>query len=170
MLWYSFQTDHGCIQPKGQSLGVIETALGGMNLTRTVEGRERYPIRVRYQRNLREQIDELSRLPVVSHSGEVVPLQMLAKMKTTWGPGVINSEDARLVAHVSFSPSGAVGDLETVQAVEDALHEAQTSGELDLPDVNLLSAAIANQSDDLQFDLNADSQINQVDLATHSTN
>jgi Cu(I)/Ag(I) efflux system membrane protein CusA/SilA len=112
---------------------VIETALGGMNLTRTVEGRERYPIRVRYQRNLREQIDELSRLPVVSHSGEVVPLQMLAKMKTTWGPGVIDSEDARLVAHVSFSPSGAVGDLETVQAVEDAMHEAETNGELDLP-------------------------------------
>ena len=119
---------------------VIETALGGMNLTRTVEGRERYPIRVRYQRNLREQIDELSRLPVVSHSGEVVPLQMLAKMKTTWGPGVINSEDARLVAHVSFSPSGVVGDLETVQAVEDALHEAQASGELDLPQGYALQA------------------------------
>lgn len=112
---------------------IIETALGGMNLTRTVEGRERYPIRVRYQRNLREQIDQLSRLPVVSHSGEVVPLQMLAKMKTTWGPGVINSEDARLVAHVAFSPSGIVGDLETVRAVEEALHEAQTSGDLDLP-------------------------------------
>ncbi|MDP7305584.1 MAG: efflux RND transporter permease subunit, partial [Pirellulaceae bacterium] len=112
---------------------VIETALGGMNLTLTVEGRERYPIRVRYQRNLREQIDELSRLPVVSHSGEVVPLQMLAKMKTTWGPGVINSEDARLVAHVSFSPSGVIGDLETVEAVEAALHEAQASGALDLP-------------------------------------
>ena len=48
------------------------------------------------QLNLRERIDELTRLPVVSHTGEVVPLNLLAKMKTTWGPGAINSEDARL--------------------------------------------------------------------------
>ncbi len=112
---------------------VIETALGGMNLTTTVEGRERYPIRVRYQRNLRERIDELSRLPVVTHSGGVVPLKMLAKVSTTWGPGVINSEDARLVAHVSFSPRGVVGDLETAEQVEADLHAAQESGTLDLP-------------------------------------
>jgi Cu(I)/Ag(I) efflux system membrane protein CusA/SilA len=111
---------------------IIETALGGMNLTTTVEGRERYPIRVRYQRNIRERIDELSRLPVVTHSGEVVPLKSLAKMTTTWGPGVVNSEDARLVAHVSFAPSGTMGDLETVRAVEASLREAQTNGQLDL--------------------------------------
>ncbi|REJ69896.1 MAG: AcrB/AcrD/AcrF family protein [Planctomycetota bacterium] len=112
---------------------IIETALGGMNLTTTVEGRERYPIRVRYERDLRERIESLSRLPVVTHSGEVVPLGMLAKMATTWGPGVINSEDARLVAHVSFSPAGYVGDLETVRAVEDALYESQRDGTLELP-------------------------------------
>jgi Cu(I)/Ag(I) efflux system membrane protein CusA/SilA len=112
---------------------VIEAALGGMNLTTTVEGRERYPIRVRYQRDVREQIDELGRLPVVTHSGEVVPLDLLTEMKTTWGPGIINSEDARLVAHVSFSPSGIVGDLETVQAVEVALREAQATDTLSLP-------------------------------------
>lgn len=112
---------------------IIETALGGSNITRTVEGRERYPIRVRYERNLREQLDELERLPVISHSGEVIPLSVLAKMTTTWGPGVINSEDARLVAHVSFSPSGMVGDLETVEAVEQSLLEAQQNGTLDLP-------------------------------------
>ena len=66
---------------------IIETALGGANLTRTVEGRERYPIRVRYRRDLRERIDELERLPVVTKSGETVPLSMLATMKTTLGPG-----------------------------------------------------------------------------------
>lgn len=111
----------------------IETALGGMNLTQTVEGRERYPIRIRYQRDLRERIDELARLPVVTDSGEVVPLELLAKMTTTWGPGMISSEDARLVAHVTFSPSGAVGDLETVQAVESQLRADQQSGALQLP-------------------------------------
>ena len=112
---------------------IIEAALGGMNLTRTVEGRERYPIRVRYERDLRERIDELGRLPVVTHTGEVVPLELLADVKTTWGPGVINSEDARLVAHVSFAPEGSVGDLETVRAVESALLAAKDRGDLNLP-------------------------------------
>jgi copper/silver efflux system protein len=112
---------------------VIESALGGMNLTQTVEGRERYPIRIRYQRDLRERIDDLPRLPVVTESGEVVPLDVLAKMTTTWGPGMISSEDARLVAHIAFAPSGMTGDLETVRAVEVNLRQAQEDGTLQLP-------------------------------------
>jgi Cu(I)/Ag(I) efflux system membrane protein CusA/SilA len=112
---------------------IIETALGGMNLTQTVEGRERYPIRIRYQRDLRERIDDLPKLPVVTESGEVVPLQTLAKMHTTWGPGMISSEDARLVAHIAFAPSGMAGDLETVEAVSENLRHAQSSGALKLP-------------------------------------
>jgi Cu(I)/Ag(I) efflux system membrane protein CusA/SilA len=112
---------------------IIETALGGMNLSQTVEGRERYPIRIRYQRDLRERIDDLSRLPVVTETGEVVPLETLAKMTTTWGPGMISSEDARLVAHVAFAPSGMAGDLETVEAVENQLRQAQAAGTLSLP-------------------------------------
>ncbi|NQV28264.1 MAG: efflux RND transporter permease subunit [Rhodopirellula sp.] len=112
---------------------IIEAALGGMNLTTTVEGRERYPIALRYQRNLRERIDELSRLPVVTPTGEVVRLDSLTKMNMTWGPGMINSEDARLVAHVSFSPSGLSGDLETVKSVEEALRAAQVDRSLNLP-------------------------------------
>lgn len=112
---------------------IIEAALGGMNVTQTHEGRERYPISVRYQRNLRERIDELHRLPVVTQSGEVVPLDLLAKMTTTWGPGVISSEDARLVSHVSFSPSGMIGDLETVSIVEEVLKAAQANDEMKLP-------------------------------------
>ena len=112
---------------------IIETALGGMNLTQTVEGRERYPIRIRYQRDLRERIDDLPRLPVVTETGEVVPLEVLAKMKTTWGPGMISSEDARLVAHIAFAPSGMAGDLETVEAVESQLRQAQMDEKLKLP-------------------------------------
>ena len=112
---------------------VIETALGGMNLTQTVEGRQRYPIRIRYQRDLRERIDELSHLPVVTETGEVVPLEILTKMTTTWGPGMITSEDARLVAHIAFAPSGMAGDLETVQAVESRLRQAQTDNTPKLP-------------------------------------
>jgi copper/silver efflux system protein len=112
---------------------VISTALGGTTITQTVEGRERYAIRVRYQRNLREQMDEYSHLPVVTKSGETVPLANLATMKTTWGPGGINSEDARLVAHVSFSPTGVLGDVETARAVEDQLRAAQKAQKLMIP-------------------------------------
>uniref|UniRef100_UPI003A96BE92 efflux RND transporter permease subunit n=1 Tax=Rosistilla oblonga TaxID=2527990 RepID=UPI003A96BE92 len=106
---------------------VIETALGGMNLINTVEGRERYPVRLRYNRDLREQIDGLKRLPVVTQSGAVVPLEELAKLETTWGPGAINSENGRLVAHVSFMTNGVKGDLESVEAIENQLREAQTT-------------------------------------------
>ena len=110
---------------------VIETALGGMNLIKTVEGRERYPVRLRYNRDLRERIEQLDRLPVVTHSGAVVPLGELAKLETTWGPGAINSENARLVAHVSFASNGATGDIESVAAIEQALLEAQALPESD---------------------------------------
>jgi Cu(I)/Ag(I) efflux system membrane protein CusA/SilA len=103
---------------------VIEAALGGTNVTTTVEGRERYPIRVRYQRDLREDIADLEQLPVVTPGGEVVPLQNLARMEMVWGPEMVASEDARLVAHVMFSPSGAFGDLETASAVEQSLRNA----------------------------------------------
>ncbi|TWU39875.1 Cation efflux system protein CusA [Novipirellula aureliae] len=105
---------------------VIETALGGMNLIKTVEGRERYPVRLRYNRDLREQIDGLKRLPVVTQSGAVVPLEELARLETTWGPGAINSENGRLVAHVSFMTNGSKGDLESVSAIEEQLREAQS--------------------------------------------
>ncbi|TWU33653.1 Cation efflux system protein CusA [Novipirellula aureliae] len=107
---------------------VIETALGGMNLINTVEGRERYPVRLRYNRDLRERIEQLDRLPVVTHSGAVVPLGELAKLETTWGPGAINSENARLIAHVSFSSNGAIGDLESISAIEEQLRLAQLGG------------------------------------------
>ncbi|QEF98559.1 Cation efflux system protein CusA [Stieleria maiorica] len=110
---------------------VIETALGGMNLIKTVEGRERYPVRLRYHRDLRERIDQLSRLPVVTHSGAVVPLEELATLETTWGPGAINSENGRLVAHVSFMTNGIQGDLESVSAIEGQLLRAQTLPESD---------------------------------------
>ena len=115
---------------------VIESALGGKNATYTLEGRERYPVQVRYQRKYRDALDQLTQTPVVTSTGEVVTLGRLAKMKTTWGPSMINSEEARLVAHVSFSPSGSRGDLETVERVMQWLREARETKQLQLPDEN----------------------------------
>jgi Cu(I)/Ag(I) efflux system membrane protein CusA/SilA len=115
---------------------IVAAGLGGVDVTTTVEGRERYPIQIRYQRDVRERLQELGKVSVVSHSGEVVPLERLAEVTTTWGPGAINSEDARLVAHVAFSPSGATGDLETVEAVMQSLRAAREVDALKFPEGN----------------------------------
>ena len=118
---------------------VIETALGGTNLINTVEGRERYPVRLRYSRNLRERVDQLSRLPVVTNRGAVVPLEELASLETSWGPGAITSENARLVAHVSFSTNGTAGDLESIERIEEQLRQAQALPPLDVAHLALPS-------------------------------
>ncbi|HYW79677.1 MAG TPA: efflux RND transporter permease subunit, partial [Thermoguttaceae bacterium] len=65
---------------------IVSAGLGGLDVTTTVEGRERYPIQIRYQRDVRERLDELRQVPVVTHTGDVVPLERLAKVTTTWGP------------------------------------------------------------------------------------
>jgi Cu(I)/Ag(I) efflux system membrane protein CusA/SilA len=113
---------------------IVSAGLGGVDVTTTVEGRERYPIQIRYERNVRERLDELGKVAVVTHTGEVVPLERLARVETTWGPGAINSEDARLVAHVAFSPAGNQGDLETVEAVMRSLRSAREGGKLPFPE------------------------------------
>lgn len=115
---------------------IVAAGLGGVDVTETVEGRERYPIQIRFDRSVREKLDELTNIPVVTHTGDIVPLERLADVSTTWGPGAINSEDARLVAHVSFSPSGAGGDLETVEAVMASLRTAREGGTLIFPEGN----------------------------------
>ncbi|MCH1494174.1 MAG: efflux RND transporter permease subunit [Rubripirellula sp.] len=127
--YIEFSVDRDAASRYGMSIAmvneVIETALGGTNLISTVEGRERYPVRLRYPRDLRERVEQLVRLPVVTPGGASIPLGEVAKMETTWGPGVINSENARLVAHVSFMPNHRAGDLETVESVEKQLRTAQ---------------------------------------------
>jgi Cu(I)/Ag(I) efflux system membrane protein CusA/SilA len=138
--YYEFEVDRDEAARYGMTTSmvnqVVAAGLGGVDVTTTVEGRQRYPIQIRYQRDLREQIDQLGEIPIVTPTGDVVPLERLAQITTTWGPGAINSEDARLVAHVSFSPSGAAGDLETVDAVMQSLRTARQKGELIFPEGN----------------------------------
>ena len=112
---------------------IIESALGGKIATTTVEGRERYGIQVRYQRDYRDDITELAKIPIVTNTGEVVPLGRLASVTTTWGPAMVNSEDARLVAHVAFAPKANLGPLETVERVMESLTNARQMGDLELP-------------------------------------
>lgn len=112
---------------------IVAAGLGGVDVTETVEGRERYAIQVRYERGVREHIEDLDNVSIVTQTNEVVRLKQLATVSTTWGPGAINSEDARLVAHVSFSPASQGGDLETVAAVMKSVNDARRIA-IDQPD------------------------------------
>lgn len=102
--------DRTSISRYGIALGdvqmVIETALGGMMLDETVEGRERYPIMVRYDRPLREHIGDLDNILVPAPSGAYIPLASLAKIRIAAGPAMITSEDARLNGWVFVDMEG----------------------------------------------------------------
>ncbi|HEV2613474.1 MAG TPA: efflux RND transporter permease subunit [Gammaproteobacteria bacterium] len=75
---------------------VISMAVGGMNVSETVEGRERYPINLRYPRETRDSLESLQQLPIVTPSGAHIPLSAVAKVYVTEGPDMIKSENARL--------------------------------------------------------------------------
>jgi len=81
-------------------LMMVQTAVGGMNIDATVEGRERYSINVRYPRELRDDIDELMRVLVATPSGAQVPLAQLADIRVTTGPPVIRDENGSLTGWV----------------------------------------------------------------------
>ena len=86
---------------------VIESAIGGMNLTTTVEGRERYPVNIRYGRELRDDIDKLKRVLVPTMEGAHLPLGQLADIRVTRGPGMVQSEGGRLTASVTLNIAGS---------------------------------------------------------------
>jgi Cu(I)/Ag(I) efflux system membrane protein CusA/SilA len=75
---------------------VVRSAIGGANVSESVEGLERYPINVRFPRDFRDSVYQLRQLPVVTASGAHVPLQELANVRVVDGPGMIRSENARL--------------------------------------------------------------------------
>jgi Cu(I)/Ag(I) efflux system membrane protein CusA/SilA len=85
---------------------IIETAIGGMNVTQTVEGRERYPVNLRYPREIRDSLEKLQLLPIVTMSGAVIPLSEVASVAITEGPDMIRSENARLNGWVYVDITG----------------------------------------------------------------
>lgn len=85
---------------------VIETAIGGKNISQTVEGQERYPINVRYKRELRMDIEELERVLVATPTGAQVPLSLLVDLQFTTGPPQIRNEDGQKVGYVFVDVEG----------------------------------------------------------------
>ncbi len=112
---------------------VIEVAIGGKNVTTTVEGRERYPVRVRYPRELRGDIDDLGRILVPAPGGAQVPLGELAEVLFVRGPMVIKSEDTFLTGYVIFDGRDGYGEVEVVEAARSYLLSRVEAGELVVP-------------------------------------
>ena len=79
---------------------VIQFALGGQTVTRTVEGRERYPVNVRYARSFRETLPAIEQVPVRTATGAHVPLGQLATIEITSGPAMVRDEDGQLAGYV----------------------------------------------------------------------
>jgi Cu(I)/Ag(I) efflux system membrane protein CusA/SilA len=84
----------------------IMASVGGANITQTIEGRRRFPINVRYGRDLRNDLPGLRRMLVATSSGAQVPLEELADLKFVDGPGAIKSEAAQLVGYVYVDMAG----------------------------------------------------------------
>ncbi|MFV1958538.1 MAG: efflux RND transporter permease subunit, partial [Planctomycetota bacterium] len=113
---------------------VIEVAIGGRRITTTVEGRERYPVRVRYFRELRDTWDSLGRILVPTSSEAQVPLNQVAKLHYVRGPQVIKSEDTRLVGYVTFDKaSRGLAEVDVVEACERTIEDRIASGDFVLP-------------------------------------
>ncbi|HAT1868161.1 efflux RND transporter permease subunit [Legionella pneumophila] len=85
---------------------IIESAVGGENITTTIEGRERYPVNVRYLRELRDDPDKLNRILVKTPSGAEVPIAQLVTLTFRSGPAMVRDENAMLAGYVFIDISG----------------------------------------------------------------
>jgi len=111
---------------------VIEVGIGGKPLTTTIEGRERYSVRIRYQRELRNSIESLGQILIPASSGVQIPLRELAEIKFRRGPMVIKAEDTFLVGYVIFDKKTGFAEVDVVKAAGNYLDEKILSGEFEI--------------------------------------
>jgi len=116
-----------------QVQNVIEIALGGRRITTTVEGRERYPVRVRYQRELRDTIEQMEKVLVPASDGAHIPMSQLAEIKYSRGPQVIKTEDTFLTSYVIFDKQPGWAEVDVVEECQAVIESKIKSGEFVLP-------------------------------------
>jgi Cu(I)/Ag(I) efflux system membrane protein CusA/SilA len=112
---------------------ILQVAVGGMPLTKTVEGRERYGIRVRYPRELRGNPDDLKNIYVPTEKGSPIPLGQLVDIRYEQGPQVIKSEDTFLVGYVLFDKLDGFAEVNVVENAQALIKQKIQSGELVVP-------------------------------------
>lgn len=112
---------------------VISAAVGGMPLTTTVEGRERFPVRLRYPRELRDNPEELAKLIVPTATGAQIPLKEVADIEYTKGAQMIQSENTFLLGYVIFDKVAGKAEVDVVKEADKILKDKIASGQLELP-------------------------------------
>ncbi len=112
---------------------VLEVAVGGMTLTQTVEGRERYGVRVRYPRELRENPADIKNIYVPVAKGSPIPLSELVSIRYEKGPQVIKSEDTFLVGYVLFDKLDGYAEVNVVENAQTRIQQKIDNGELVVP-------------------------------------
>jgi len=112
---------------------VLKIAVGGMVLTETVEGRERYGVRVRYPRELRANPSDLKNIYIPVGKGNQVPLSELATIRYEQGPQVIKSEDTFLVGYVLFDKLDGFAEVSVVENAQALIQQKIDAGELIVP-------------------------------------
>jgi len=112
---------------------VISSAIGGMSLASTVEGRERYQVRVRYTREYRDNPEDLKKILIPTPSGTQIPLGELASIEYTRGPQLIKSENTFLVGYVIFDKKDNYAEVDVVENAQEYLKEVIEQGILEIP-------------------------------------
>lgn len=111
----------------------IETAIGGMKITSTVEGRERFPVRVRYPRELRDDTESLGKILLQTPTGAQIPLTQVVDFEYKRGPQAIKSEETFLVGYVLFDKREGFSEVTVVNDAQKTIQELIDSGELNVP-------------------------------------
>jgi len=112
---------------------VLQVAVGGMPLTQTVEGRERYGVRVRYPRELRANPEDLKSIYVPVSTGSPVPLGELVDIRYEQGPQVIKSEDTFLIGYVLFDKLDGFAEVDVVENAQALIQQKIDNGDLVVP-------------------------------------
>jgi copper/silver efflux system protein len=102
---------------------VVEIAIGGKQVASTIEGRERFPVRVRYPRELRDNIEALDRILVPGAGGQQIPIAELAEINYVRGPQNIKSEDTFLVGYVVFDKKDGYAEVDVAEEAQAYLKE-----------------------------------------------
>ncbi len=111
----------------------IETAIGGMSVTTTVEGRERFPVRVRYPRELRDNPESIKKMLVSTPVGSQVPLGELVEIEYVRGPQMIKSENTFLTGYVLFDKKEGFAEVDVVEEAQRFIQQRIDNGELTVP-------------------------------------
>lgn len=113
---------------------MLQVALGGMSLSTSVEGRERFPVRVRYARELRDNPDDIKRTLIQAMNGTHIPLGEIADINYSRGAQMIRSENTFLVGYVIFDKKENYAEVDVVEKADEIIRQQVKDGTIALPE------------------------------------